>query len=106
MLAESGRTIAVLTHSYGGMVVTNALYGLSIGSRAAAGLSGGVSHLVYAGGSYAVSQCMSIDDKATEAGFGDKIRGFAWTFVEDDSAVMTWSDKILAGDAYTAAHPR
>ncbi|KAJ8117549.1 hypothetical protein ONZ43_g4184 [Nemania bipapillata] len=104
-LADSGQNIAVLTHSYGGMVATNALYGLSTGPRAAAGLSGGVSHLIYAGGSYAVPQGTSIADKATEAGFGDKIRGFAWTFAEDDSAVMTWPDKMLAGDEYTAAHP-
>ncbi|KAI0798926.1 Alpha/beta hydrolase fold-1 [Xylaria sp. FL0064] len=104
-LAESGHHIVVLTHSYGGMVATNALYGLSTGARAAAGLCGGVSHLIYAGGSYAVPQGTSIADKATEAGFGDKIRGFAWTFAEDDSAVMTWPDKMLAGDEYTAAHP-
>ncbi|KAI0101717.1 Alpha/beta hydrolase fold-1 [Nemania sp. FL0031] len=104
-LADANRTIAVLSHSYGGMVATNALYGLSVGGRAADGLPGGVSHLIYAGGSYAVPKGTSIADKATEAGFGDKIRGFAWTFEEDDSAVMTWPDKMLAGDEYTSAHP-
>ncbi|KAI8634978.1 hypothetical protein F5Y19DRAFT_470028 [Xylariaceae sp. FL1651] len=87
------------------MVATNALYGLSTGARAAAAPCGGVSHLMYAGGSYAVPQGTSIANKATEAGFGDKIRGFACAFAEDDSAVIIWPDKMLAGDEYTAAHP-
>ncbi|KAI1126418.1 Alpha/beta hydrolase fold-1 [Nemania abortiva] len=104
-LADAGHTIAVLSHSYGGMVATNALYGLSTTARAARGLPGGVSHLVFAGGSYVVSQGTSIVDKATEAGFGDKIRGYAWTFEEDDSAVLTRPEQMLIGDTYTAAHP-
>ena len=36
-LVEAGRIVAVLMHSYGGQVGTNALYGLSKESRAAQG---------------------------------------------------------------------
>ncbi|KAI0469959.1 Alpha/beta hydrolase fold-1 [Xylariaceae sp. FL0804] len=104
-LADAGHTIAVLTHSYGGMVATNALHGLSTGARTASGLTGGVSHLVFAGGSYALPEGSSIGDIVDEVGFADKIRGYAWTFAEDDSAVLTQPELMLVGDAYTAAHP-
>ncbi|KAI1360866.1 Alpha/beta hydrolase fold-1 [Xylaria arbuscula] len=104
-LADDGHTVVVLAHSYGGMVATNALYGLSKTVRAGKKLPGGVSHLVFAGGAYVVPQGTSIADKATEAGFGDKIRGYAWTYAEDDSAVLTRPEKMLVGDVYTAAHP-
>lgn len=39
-LVEAGRSVAVLMHSYGGQIGTNALYGLSAKARAAKGLSG------------------------------------------------------------------
>ncbi|XDG03983.1 hypothetical protein ABKA04_003598 [Annulohypoxylon sp. FPYF3050] len=40
-LIEAGHSVAVLMHSYGGQVGTNALYGLSATARAAKGLKGG-----------------------------------------------------------------
>ncbi|KAL2799419.1 alpha/beta-hydrolase [Aspergillus keveii] len=46
-LADSGRRIFVLMHSYGGQVGTNALDKLDIASRRERGLSGGVVHVVY-----------------------------------------------------------
>lgn len=46
-LVEAGRTIIVLLQSYGGQVGTNALYGLSLQSRAEQGLTGGLSNLIY-----------------------------------------------------------
>jgi pimeloyl-ACP methyl ester carboxylesterase len=46
-LADDGKEIVVLMHSYGGMVGTDALYDMSVSSRAEAGLKGGVKRLVY-----------------------------------------------------------
>ncbi|GAB1317923.1 AB hydrolase-1 domain-containing protein [Madurella fahalii] len=46
-LANSGRTIIAVMHSYGGQVGSNALHGLGLATRAERGLPGGVSHLVY-----------------------------------------------------------
>jgi pimeloyl-ACP methyl ester carboxylesterase len=46
-LIDSGRTVVAVAHSYGGQVMTEALYGLSVEQRAAQGLPGGVSRLVY-----------------------------------------------------------
>lgn len=46
-LADNGKEIVALMHSYGGVVGTEALYDTSISSRAKIGLKGGVKRLVY-----------------------------------------------------------
>ncbi|KAL4904570.1 hypothetical protein BDW74DRAFT_178667 [Aspergillus multicolor] len=46
-LADAGRTLVVLMHSYGGQVGTNALKGLDTRTRKEANLPGGVVRLVY-----------------------------------------------------------
>lgn len=46
-LADEGHEIVVLMHSYGGVVGTDALYGLGTKTRAKKGLSGGVRRLIY-----------------------------------------------------------
>ena len=46
-LANSGRDILVLMHSYGGVVGTNALENLLAAQRRSQGLFGGVKHIVY-----------------------------------------------------------
>ena len=46
-LVSLGCKVVVLAHSYGGVVTTNAVAGLSVYERALLGLSGGVIHLVY-----------------------------------------------------------
>ncbi|KAL3491534.1 alpha/beta-hydrolase [Aspergillus germanicus] len=46
-LADTGRRIVVLMHSYGGQVGTNALDKLDIASRTERGLAGGVVHLIH-----------------------------------------------------------
>ncbi|KAF1926299.1 uncharacterized protein M421DRAFT_94142 [Didymella exigua CBS 183.55] len=46
-LAEAGKEMLVLIHSYGGQVGTNALAGLGASERSQKGLPGGVSHLIY-----------------------------------------------------------
>ncbi|KAF1959731.1 alpha/beta-hydrolase [Byssothecium circinans] len=46
-LIDSGKSIAVLAHSYGGQVATNALHGLGLSTREALGKKGGVTYLIY-----------------------------------------------------------
>lgn len=46
-LADEGKEIIALMHSYGGVVGTDALYDLSLQSRSTAGLNGGIRRLVY-----------------------------------------------------------
>ncbi|KAF2730566.1 alpha/beta-hydrolase [Polyplosphaeria fusca] len=46
-LVEAGRTVLVLMHSYGGVVGTNALYGLGRETRSKQGKAGGIAHLIY-----------------------------------------------------------
>jgi pimeloyl-ACP methyl ester carboxylesterase len=45
-LADEGRTIILIMHSYGGIVGCNAIEDLDIPSRAARGKGGGVAHLI------------------------------------------------------------
>ncbi|KAL2068897.1 hypothetical protein VTL71DRAFT_15235 [Oculimacula yallundae] len=46
-LADEGKDIIMVVHSYGGMVATNAVEGLSYADRRAAGKRGGVTMLIY-----------------------------------------------------------
>ena len=46
-LADEGKEIVALMHSYGGIVGTDALYDLSFQSRTKSGLKGGVRRLLY-----------------------------------------------------------
>lgn len=46
MLADQGRSIILLTHSYGGVVGCNAIEGLDIKSRASRGQAGGVAQFI------------------------------------------------------------
>ncbi|KAJ5261343.1 hypothetical protein N7478_011938 [Penicillium angulare] len=48
-LADAGRSLVVIMHSYGGQVGTNALVGLGAESRKQQGLPGGVIQLIYVG---------------------------------------------------------
>ncbi|KAL7950100.1 Alpha/beta hydrolase fold-1 [Trichoderma barbatum] len=46
-LADQGREVVAVAHSYGGVVVTEALSGLGVRERKAKGLPGGVKRIVY-----------------------------------------------------------
>jgi pimeloyl-ACP methyl ester carboxylesterase len=46
-LVRAGRTVVAIGHSYGGQVMTNALYGFGIEARSSQGLKVGVSNLIY-----------------------------------------------------------
>ncbi|KAH9890807.1 alpha/beta-hydrolase [Xylariomycetidae sp. FL2044] len=100
-LAEAGRTVAVIMHSYGGQVGTNALYGLSVNARAARGLAppgGGVSHLIYMAG-FALPEGKSMVDKVEEFGHLDRMP-VAFGFAEDRSCVPNYPRAGLVGEPY------
>ncbi|KAK2613236.1 hypothetical protein N8I77_000160 [Diaporthe amygdali] len=66
-LVSAGRRVVGIAHSYGGQVMSNALYGLSLEARSSQGLEGGVSALVYMAG-FALTEGISILDKLKEFG--------------------------------------
>lgn len=97
-LVEAGRNVAVLMHSYGGQVGTNALYGLSSEARAAQGLSGGITHLIYMA-AFASAPGKSMMDKVEEFGDMDKIP-VAFDFAEDQSCVANYPKEGLIGEQF------
>lgn len=103
-LVDAGHSLVVVTHSYGGVVATNALHGLSIGARREKGLSGGVTHLIYAAGSLPLPQGVSVWDASAAAGVGDRMRDVLWKFEKDDSVLPYDAAKAFAGDEYAADH--
>lgn len=46
-LVEDGKEVVAIAHSYGGIVMTEALYGLGIKERTGKGLQGGIRMLIY-----------------------------------------------------------
>ncbi|KAI1771164.1 Alpha/beta hydrolase fold-1 [Hypoxylon cercidicola] len=97
-LVEAGRDVAVLMHSYGGQVGTNALYGLSHKARAAKGLSGGVTHLIYMA-AFALPEGKKMVDKVEEFGHMDRMPA-AFSFDEDQSCVPNYPKEGLVGEPY------
>ncbi|CAJ2505223.1 Uu.00g126170.m01.CDS01 [Anthostomella pinea] len=97
-LVEAGCTVAVLMHSYGGMVGTDALYGLSKTARYAKGLAGGVSHLIYMAAS-ALPKGKSMGDLVEEFGHMRKMP-VAFGFDDDQSCVPNYPKEGLVGEAY------
>ncbi|KAH8170402.1 alpha/beta hydrolase family protein [Sarocladium implicatum] len=84
-LLQSGKRMVVIAHSYGGMVASNSLYGQSVDSRAARGLSGGIVRLIYMC-AFALEEGKSMVDQVIEAGHGDLLPiGFKWA---DDMTVL------------------
>ncbi|KAI3322979.1 alpha/beta-hydrolase [Xylariaceae sp. AK1471] len=97
-LIEAGRTVAVLMHSYGGQCGTNALYGLSKTARAAKGLPGGISHLIYMA-AFALPEGKAMTDKVDEFGHMDRMP-IAFGFDEDQSCVANYPREGLIGETY------
>ncbi|KAG8158069.1 hypothetical protein KVR01_011830 [Diaporthe batatas] len=97
-LVEAGRTVAVLMHSYGGQVGTNALHGLSKKAGAAKGQQGGISHLIYMA-AFALPEGKSMMDKVEEFGHMDRIP-VAFGFDEDQSCVANYPKEGLIGEPY------
>lgn len=64
-LVFAGRTVVPIGHSYGGQVMSNALYGLGLEARSSQGLKGGISNLIYMA-AYILPEGMSTYDKSKE----------------------------------------
>ncbi|KAI0466994.1 alpha/beta-hydrolase [Xylaria cf. heliscus] len=85
-LIDAGKTVAVLMHSYGGQVGSNALHGLSAATRAKRGQAGGVSHLIYMT-AYAVREGAAMMDKVKEFGNMNLVP-LVFDFAEDGSCLF------------------
>lgn len=94
-LVRAGRTVVALLHSYGGQVGSNALVGLGLADRAAQGLPGGVSHLVYMA-AFAVPEGTAMMDKVKEFGHMDLVP-IAFSFAEDDTCLNNDPKTLLVG---------
>ncbi|TVY42710.1 hypothetical protein LOCC1_G005077 [Lachnellula occidentalis] len=94
-LVRAGRTVVAIMHSYGGQVGSDALVGLGLESRAAQGLPGGVSHLVYLA-AFALSEGISMMDIVKEFNHMDLIP-LAFNFAEDDTCVSNDPKTLLVG---------
>ncbi|KAI9040229.1 alpha/beta hydrolase [Aspergillus affinis] len=84
-LADDGRSLIVLMHSYGGQVGTNALAGLGAEARKQQGLSGGVIQLVYIC-AHAISEGQSIFGLIEQTGHGEIIP-FMFDYAEDGTCL-------------------
>ncbi|KAH8901370.1 alpha/beta-hydrolase [Thozetella sp. PMI_491] len=80
-LADAGRQIIAIMHSYGGLPGTQGLHGLGFDTRAAKGLGGGVVRLVYMA-AHGLNEGVSIWDKISEFDEGSAYES-AYDFAED-----------------------
>ncbi|KAJ6024012.1 alpha/beta-hydrolase [Penicillium herquei] len=94
-LADAGRSVAVLMHSYGGMVGTNGLADLGFESRKQQGLPGGVTRLIYLAAS-AHLEGESMMDIVAEFGQTNLIP-LAFDFAEDQTCVSRYPRELLVG---------
>jgi pimeloyl-ACP methyl ester carboxylesterase len=101
ILVRAGHTVVAILHSYGGQVGSDALVGLGSASRAAQGLDGGVSHLVYLAG-FAVPEGTGMMDKVKEFGHMDLVP-VAFNFAEDDTCLNNDPKTLLVGPSALAA---
>ncbi|KAI0144425.1 Alpha/beta hydrolase fold-1 [Xylariaceae sp. FL1272] len=91
-LLKDGRTIVALLHSYGGQVGSNALHDFGVKARAAKGLPGGVSHLIYMT-AYAVLEGTSMMDKVKHF---DNMNLVPLAFdIREDNSVLSRDPKLL-----------
>ncbi|ORY72150.1 uncharacterized protein BCR38DRAFT_331480 [Pseudomassariella vexata] len=83
-LADAGKDIVMVVHSYGGLVGSNAVEGLDYATRAAAGESGGVIMLIY----------MTAFASPADASLLDALGGVAlpWFDYSDDGNFVTPTD--------------
>lgn len=94
-LVRAGRIVVAIMHSYGGQVGSDALIGLGTESRAAKGLLGGVSKLIYMA-AFAVSEGIGMIEKVKEFGHMDLVP-LAFNFAEDDSCTNNDPKTLLVG---------
>ncbi|KAK7710330.1 hypothetical protein SLS64_005915 [Diaporthe eres] len=97
-LVQAGRSVVAIAHSYGGQVITNALNalcGLGVDARAAKGLKGGVSHLIYMA-AFAIPEGVAMMDKVQEFGNMDLVP-LAFDFADDGTCVSRDPKTLLVG---------
>lgn len=94
-LCDAGRTVIVLTHSYGGQVATNALVDMSRASRAARQLPGGVAYLIYMAG-FALPEGKAMIDKVQEFGHME-LMPLAFGFADDMSVISNNPRDLVVG---------
>ncbi|KAJ5712462.1 hypothetical protein N7493_008930 [Penicillium malachiteum] len=94
-IADAGRSIVVLMHSYGGMVGTNGLSELGFETRQQQGLPGGVTRLIYMTAS-AHLEGESMMDIVEEFGQINLIP-LAFDFAEDQTCVSTHPRELVVG---------
>lgn len=94
-LADAGRSVVVLMHSYGGQVGTNGLVGLGLEARKQQGLPGGVTRLVYMSGA-ANKEGQSMMDLIEELGDMNLVP-LAFDIPEDSSCVSRDPKTLLVG---------
>lgn len=99
-LANNGRTVVALMHSYGGQVGTNALHGLGSAARAEKGHPGGVSHLVYLC-AYALPEGRSLADKVKEFGNEDLVP-LVMDFADDQTVIIRNPKTMFFGEESSA----
>ena len=95
-LADQGRAIVVVMHSYGGVVAAGALEGLDARSRAARGLRGGVAHLVGLA-AHLHPPGVGVLDLVREMG-DESVIGAAIDVADDGSCMSTDARVLLFGD--------
>lgn len=86
-LIAAGRKVVAIAHSYGGQVMTNALYGLGLETRSAQGLEGGVSNLIYMT-AFALPKGMSTSEKLGEFGNTEDYVSLVFDVGEDQSVTL------------------
>lgn len=94
-LADAGRTIIALMHSYGGQVGTNALGDLGFEARAERGLKGGVVYLIYMCAS-ALTKGVAMMDLVKEFGH-DSLVPLAFDFADDGTVLSRHPKELLVG---------
>lgn len=86
-LVTAGRKVVTIGHSWGGHVMTNALSGLGLETRASQALEGGVCTLVYMAG-FALTEGESPFGKLTEFGTVGEDVSLVFDIAEDHSVVL------------------
>ncbi|GKZ81831.1 hypothetical protein AnigIFM56816_006357 [Aspergillus niger] len=84
-LADAGKNIIVITHSYSGQVATNGLSDLAISNRSKQGLPGGVVHLVSLS-AFTITEGRSMFDIVDQFGHAS-LMPMAFDFAEDGTCV-------------------
>ncbi|KAI1325329.1 alpha/beta-hydrolase [Xylariaceae sp. FL0255] len=85
-LIDAGNTVVAVLHSYGGQVGTGALTGLGVQERAAKGLKGGVSHIIYIAATMGL-EGTSMMDKVEENGHAELLY-FMYNIDPEDKTLM------------------